>query len=249
MRFYLIVFFFISNASASIDYNITSLLRSFPIGGFSQLTIGKSIKTWEQNKKVMYGFMRPSLSYKTSVLLNAISPQIDIYPISFIGLYTGKTFAKRRPTKLDTFNCEIIECQGDLQKSFFGIKMALAWKSYFLLYTYKQTDISILGSKFDYFVEETSSLQATSDNDLLKNHTLIIGKKLQNNYQAGLLFVHNKITNYPNNSYMLMAMAGLERNKFSYIFSSGIFKTRNNQQVWTTLFMIKWTGSKGILIF
>lgn len=101
-------------------------------GGFNQLLWGKK----EEPKDVLYGLIRPSLAVSTSGVINSIKGEVEIFPISFLGLGVGHQIINSN-FDFPFFDCDKVTCQGEFTRDFVESKMVLGFKGWVLLGNYK----------------------------------------------------------------------------------------------------------------
>src|SRR5690606_20099232 len=64
----------------------------------------------------------------SSAVINGITPRIEFYPISFLGIIRGKQFMHSDYDKFTFFDCDVHRCKGSLNKDYTEFKMAMAFK-------------------------------------------------------------------------------------------------------------------------
>lgn len=233
----------------TIDYQTNTLLRTQNVGFYTNVVTGKSHKLWENPKaNFLYGFVRAGATAQTSFLVNSIMPQIDFYPISILGLYAGKDFT-RRDLNVPNFDCiNEVTCKGWMNREYIGSRMALAFKNLFLMSEYRI--IKAHGQKVDRpFAEERSSLIGHAGYDYLHRFDLITGYKLTDHYSVGYLLHRNEMQRLPNTSLMQMGFVSYQMNHWNILFGNGTFRSRDDKTFYSSLLMLQWNGSRGLLIF
>lgn len=250
----LLLFFFIISITntvlAQIDYNVENVIRSYPLGLYSAATIGNGTIIWgEKNKSPMYGFIRPSLTYQTSVLVNSARGEIGIHPVSFAGVYFGRDYTSRQ-INVPTFDCDQVICKGKLERNYWGAKMALTYKTLILMINGKMERIEMY-DKVGPFADERTSLVARSGYDYVSRVDLFLGYKLNDNWTSGLLLIDQNMKYQINNSTMNYLFGKYKKSdsNWEYIWGMGSFKTRLDHNVFSTIISIKWWGDKGLLLF
>jgi len=237
-------------ATATLDWSNRTLVRSYPTGGYTEGWIGKGFKFWESKKRpqLLYGFARPTIGFKTSGVINIGSVQLDLNPISFIKLYTGYSKVIRSLDKLDTFDCDIVICRTKLTRTYYGSKVGLKFKEYFLMADFRLISNKI-ESKVGDFADERSALIGRSGKDILSRKALFIGKQLNDKWSSGILVLKNKMKYNVNSSQLTVAVGQYKKNKWTYSLALGNFNTRFDQNVMSILAFFKWQGNKGLLLF
>lgn len=234
----------------NLDYSIDNIIRSYPLGLYSAGTIGYGKEIWGNKKDFpLYGFVRPSLTYQTSFLVNSIRGEIDINPISFIGLFAGKDFTSRQ-IEVPTFNCGQVICRGNLDREYVGGKFALSHKSFILTGKSKIERIS-MRKKIGIFADERTSLIARSGSDYITKNEILIGKYINKSVLIALLRINQSMKYYKNDSSMIYLLAKYQvvNSDWEYILGAGNFNSRYDHNHPSAIFSIKWSGKRGLLIF
>ncbi len=232
------------------DYSSTNVVRSYPIGFYSDAVLGKGLKLWgkkKSKKDALYGFIRPSLTYQTSVLVNSARGQIDIYPISFLGFYAGKDYTSRQ-VNIATFDCDSVVCKGNLERGYYGARMAVAAGPLVLMSDNKVERVE-MKDKIGTFVDERATLLARSRYDYVTKHQLILGVKFSEQILFGTLFIKHYMKYYKNSSLMSHLFTQYSRKRWSYMVAVGKFQTRLDHDVFSVAAVIKWNGQPGLLLF
>ncbi|MBI2522236.1 MAG: hypothetical protein HYV97_17585 [Bdellovibrio sp.] len=235
---------------AQVDMGIESLIRSFPQAVYLKATGGYSASLWEKRDKspVLYGFVRPMASVRTSGIINAFDGRLEIYPISFFGIVGGRETVLRQAKSLDTFDCASIDCQGRVYKDYFGGRMALKFKSTFLM-----ADMRTMALSFNHsnrrFSEELSTLEAGPSKDRLVNFIGIVGQEINDQYAAALLHMENSMQNTSQKSSMTFLLMQKKLQSQTFLTGPGLFKTRTDSQIFSLLFLWNWKPEKGLVLF
>jgi hypothetical protein len=237
------------SAFANTDYSLQGTYRGYPLGASVDADAGYSFKLWESNKnKAFYGYVRPAAQIKTSGIVNYVSQQVDFFPISFLGFYVGRSDGFRNVNDLQGFDCaESVNCGSDLSKTYMGANLALAHKKFILLNLYRIEKLDY-DTNQNFIAEETSNLIVSND-DEVKSLTTVFGYQLAEDKMLALLNVSYKSDDYNQDSNMLMALGQLTRGKISYQLGLGNFKNRNDKNHFSSLFIVKWSGEKGLRLF
>ncbi len=226
-------------------------MRSFPIGGYLKGKIGKSFPVWGKPTgkiPIYYGFIRPSIELKTSYFLNGVISKMDFYPISPIGFYAGIDRSYKNLKNLDTFNCDLVACKGEIKRDFWGYRFGLAYQKFFLTFDFRK-NFTRTNSNFSFYADELTSLLGQIGQEVVNTQIIIFGKSISKNSKVGLLNVYNKTFNFKNTSSMSMLIGQFAKEKWNYIIGGGFFHTRDDQRVFSILFVLNWKGKKGLLLF
>lgn len=241
---------FSQSAYSEVDYKGEALIRTYPSGAFAKGTVGKSFEMWRKKASpVTYGFARVSTNFQTSLFVNSLAAQVDVYPISILGLYGGYSYMSREYNELKAFNCDVVICRtSQLIRKYYGFRMALAYKDLFYMGDTKWSDVEAKDLKGQFGDEQTSLIgQSGGDNALQSTH--VLGLNIKKNLAIGILAKFNQMDKTNQRSQMRILFGKYEWGKYSLLAGPGLFKTRAGKEIFTALATIKWTGSKGLLLF
>ncbi|MCO4794137.1 MAG: hypothetical protein KC493_10510 [Bacteriovoracaceae bacterium] len=236
---------------AEWDFKATQLYRSFPTGFYINATGGYSLPVWKADDKVLYGYIRPSVTGQTSFVVNAAKAQVDINPISFLNLYAGKSYTDRNFNDLDTFDCVALVCDTKLKRDFYGARLALGAGPILVMGEAKwyrsELDEHHPGRQY---ADELSSLVSSAGSDTLFQRNLIVGFKFSPNYMVGYLGQFNEMRNTQQTSKMQILLNQFHfSNGWSLIAGPGMFTTRDDSNIFTVLSLLTWKPVKGLPLF
>lgn len=234
------------NLFAKTDYFLQGSLRTYPIGTALNAEIGEGYKFYDRNK-ILYGYVRAAANAQTSVLVNYIGAQVELYPVSFFGIYAGKSIGKRSTKKLQGFDCDEIHCDTKLNKDYYGANLALAYKGIKFINFYKKVRLDTKTDN-EYFADEYSNLIGVS-RDTVSSLMTILGYDLDENNMLGLLQLKSMINNLDQESTMRMFLWQHKKEDKSYQFGIGNFNNRNDKNFLGGIFLIKWDLEKGVRLF
>lgn len=239
-----------SIAFAQLDYSSTNLIRSYPFGLFASGTVGYGFKVWDKTdvNPAMYGYIRPSATIQTSGPVNQARAQIDIAPVAFTNFYAGTAIVNRDYNELDTFDCQAVICRAKMLRQYVGFKMALKYKSIFLMTDHRFERVK-LSEKRGLFAEEMGTLIGAGGDDVLRINQLVLGYEVSEKWSAGAMLVANAMEKFRNSSRMQLGFVRHQMGRWNILAGAGTFHTRTNSDVFTTLFLFQWSGEKGLKIF
>lgn len=242
----------ISTASHALEYDskFTTLLRSYPSATYISGTLGTSYSLWDRrdNAKHLYGFARTSIYGQSSLVVNSYKAQIDLYPISIFGIYSGIGSTQKNYSKLPTFDCSKVDCNGITDKKYFGSRWGLKWKNFFATGDHKREWLTSNNTK-SLFAEEQSSLIGSGEKDELTQHLLYSGIELNESFGIGPLFLFSNIKDLSQESSMSTLTLRYNAKQWTLLFGSGIFHSRDENNHFTIWGLLGFDGAKGLLIF
>lgn len=239
-----------SLAYAKLDYSSANLIRSYPVGLFASGTVGYGFKLWDKSdvNPALYGYVRPSATIQTSGVVNQVRGQIDFAPVAFTNFYAGTALVNRDYSELDTFDCQAVICRAKMVRQYVGFKMALKFKSVFLMTDHRFERVK-LSEKRGIFAEEMGTLLGKDGNDVLRVNQLVVGYELSEKWAVGGLVVANAMEKFVNSSRMHIGFAQHKIGQWTIMAGAGTFHTRTNSDVFTTMLLLNWNGDRGLTLF
>jgi hypothetical protein len=235
----------VSSVNAQVDYDVKAVTRTYPVALSFIGTLGYGYKFWGSDSGPLYGYIRPSVYGQTSGVINGAGAQLDFFPVSFLGFYTGAKVIKRSTDDLGSYNCAATICNGTVNRNYFGFKLGLAFKGAFLFVDGKKESAKVK-DRVGVFAEETSTLLGQSGGDDLTQVTTIIGYELTKTLSIGALVQHSQMEKLKNKSIMSLGITRMNFKPWSITIGAGQFHTRQSTDHFTVLALFGWTGSKGV---
>ena len=236
---------------AEWDLKATQLARSFPTAFFINVTGGYSLPVWKKDDKVLYGYVRPSITAQTSFIVQMAQAQIDFNPISILNLYAGKSYTERNFDELPTFDCDAIVCDTKLQRDYYGFRIALGGGPILVM-----ADLKWLRSELDeyhpnrQYADELSSLISSPGNDTLHQKTIIAGYKVSDKWMMGYLAQFNKMRNTQQESHMQYYFNQYKfKDDWEILAGPGYFKTRSSSNIFSVISLLTWKPVQGLPLF
>jgi len=246
-----LLFYFIlslSTAQAVYDYSSHFITRSFPIAMVLRNNIGSGFKFWQGGHKALYGYVRAGANIDTSLVVNTVGGQIDVFPISFLGFSAGssRTYRNFDPVQ---FDCENVECRGDVKRNFVAAKMGLAFGSVYFMAQAERFQQELANPTGRQFADEQTSLIARAEGDEMERLTVTLGLNLSKGYSIAGHFVNQEMLENKNLSQMKLLILRKQNGPWSYVAGTGLFRWKNDIEVATAILSIMWDGSKGVKLF
>lgn len=246
---FLLLIFTMAQSGQAVTYDsfAQGVLRTYPSGGAVEVNGGASWFLWN-GQGPFYGYLRPNANFQTSSVTNQLRLQLDIFPISFFGFFVGVEWNKRDYEEFDTFNCESVECSGQVRRRYVGHKMALAFHQFFFTSQWRLERLEMT-DRAGVFVDVKGSILARSSYDQKLEGQMVFGYKLNSDHSIGVLNVYNSTKYYNQLSSMWLAIHRVEFGRWSLLSGAGFIKTRHSTKVGTALFILRWTPAKGLPLF
>jgi hypothetical protein len=252
MKIKLFLFLFLGlnavNSHALYDYSSHFITRSFPIALVLRNQVGSGYKFWGESQKTFYGYVRAGANIDTSVVVNTVGGQIDFYPISFLGFSAGSSRTYRNFDPIQ-FDCEKIECRGDVKRNFVAAKLGLAFGPVFLMGHGERFQQELANPTGRQFADEQTSLIARAEGDEMERLSVSLGYNLGDGYSMAAHFVHQEMIENKNVSQMKLIILRKQNGPWSYVAGAGVFRWHVDSEVATAIFSIMWDGSRGVKLF
>ena len=240
----------LSTMALKLDYSAETLVRSYSPGLYIKGNFGASQRFYGGEGKLLYGHIRPEVEFKTSGSINTAAGKLELYPISFLGFYTGYSYSSRENDDLPTFDCKVVVCRSsEMVRQFWGVKTALAFGGVYFLFDQNFYSSTPKDKPGRVYAEELATLLASPGKDVLSQTTGLLGYNLNKELSFGVLGKYNSMRNYANRSSMLIAFGRKTGKKWSFMAGPGVFNTRQKTTHATVLAILKYTGAKGNLLF
>ena len=247
----LILLVFIPNLSnAQLDYKAENLVRVFPTAFYIKGTAGYSIPFYGAGEKVLFGYIRPSLTLQSAAVVNMARAQIDFNPISILNFYYAKSYTIRNFENLSNFDCTNIICSADIKRDHYGFRVALKYRSFYysgaLNYNIGELDQA---TKEDW-ADELSSLVNTGSRSILVQQLHILGHELSKKLSLGYLGLYNKMNNNNQKSLMHIGFGKyIFNDEWTIIAGMGVFETRFQSKNLTAISLLTWASERGLPLF
>ncbi len=121
----LLIFLFCSSTWADFDTRLTLNFRDYPIGGTLEWESGYNLLLYGSPGPTnpFYGYIRPGMMLGGQGEAQGF---IDIYPLSILGVRFGSSMTFRY-YEIDPFDCEVVVCDGLVQRNFYRVRANLGY--------------------------------------------------------------------------------------------------------------------------
>jgi hypothetical protein len=235
------------------DLSHDALARSYPIAGMYQVRGGLSQTFWDQrtegSKSPLFGFVRSAALFRSSGLINTAEVELAIYPISILGLFLRESYSVRRLNNLDTFDCDQIDCRGEIRRSEFGGRLALAYAGIFTMHEWRWPTVDSQTSGI-LFADEMTTTELPNRKVRQSIRLSILGYQLNDTWSLGVLNLDNRILGpLEEHTYKLMGLGQYKKADWTLALAAGVFHNRYEDNVFSTLLLWKWNYHMGDMLF
>lgn len=238
-------------AHSHFDLQAQAVARSYPESGIFGVTGGWNQLLWERDEDSIsstnwkYGYVRPWVQLQSIGITHRGTAEIEIFPISILGLGFGHTFSERSSSKNSTFDCDRFRCDGAIHRSYLKLSAILgagnwAWMGNMRFDTYSTRPSEQL------FVDESSNLLGAQANESGHSSTTGLFYRLKDNLQSGLIWNEHKMIRTQNSSRMLTWITQYRQDDWKYSLGIGQFSSTHQEPGLTILGQVAWVFSDSI---
>ncbi|EQC49389.1 hypothetical protein M899_1597 [Bacteriovorax sp. BSW11_IV] len=242
----LLAFFMGSEVMAQLDTRLGASARSYPSGAAIEGEFGYGQKIWDKDK-ILYGYIRPFVHLKSSLLVNSASAGVEFFPISFFGFSYTRMQGHRTLKEVQGRDCKATNCSSSVGKNIFSLNTALAYKDWVMLYQLRREFISYK-DEASLFSDEFSGVLLTRS-DRQDIHTLVIGFRPYKEWLIGGLQIYAKGKNTDDFSSYRGLLMQKTSNVWSYGLGVGLFRNIEDHTHGSALFLLKYNLINGLRLF
>ncbi|MGE0615153.1 MAG: hypothetical protein AB7P04_05905 [Bacteriovoracia bacterium] len=236
---------------SGIDYSAALRARSYPFGANLGITGGFARKhEWTPGSNWKFGYVRASASYETSVVLNRLIAQIDVYPISILGVSFGQSYGWRAFDN-SAFDCTVFVCRGLLRRTYLEARSILqAWRLTLVnsaRFEYLvPSDDSRPGAQFS---DESSVLPGASGGDHLFRYEGALVYEIREHLHAGGLFTWSRMSGTDTTQDAEYAIVKWDNGPWSWVGGVGMFYSDRKPRALSFVLSLRWTGANELGLF
>lgn len=197
MRFIQIVFILLLSqaAQAQLDTTVNAYYRSYPLGGSIDLNLGYALVlhgTAGSTDDPFFGYVRGEVMASGSTGYSGWGYQFQAFPVSFLGITAGQFFYDN-DRDYTAYDCTTYACKGNYREDFIEGRLALAYKSLFLIGRMKTTLAleSNSGNAIGY-ISPDYSLALNRDRDKVHKTTLLGGYDFNDKWAAIATYIRSE---------------------------------------------------------
>lgn len=238
-----------AGTAQAFDMHIGPSVRTYPTSGSFEFTARHEYLLWDKRDEAFFkfGFVQPKLTLGAHGLAEA---SVNLYPISILEIGAGYGTVSRFYTS-KTFDCDIVVCQGVVQRNRFTTRLVLGHKmeSFDLLGVLSYNRIrSSSADDSKPLVDETEVLLSAPGSDTLETHSILIGAKRDDKTYA--LFAKQGRyldADTKNESQFLIYRQSMDG--YSYAVGAGRWASDFTTPGFSAIANITWTWGKSISLF
>jgi hypothetical protein len=184
--------------------------------------------------------VRPYARARTSALVNAGEVSVELFPVSFVGLQAGTQLSNRN-TKLDTLDCTMVACQGNLSTTYLRAKGVVGYAGFFLggsaqVGWQRPSDTTLP------FGDDASSLAGLAGGDTLVSFEGYAGYRPPGPYSFGVYASRDRFTGSGAANDMESVMARRSWGPWRVMLGLGAYESTTRDRGFTTYGVVEWIG-------
>ncbi len=184
-----------------------------------------------------YGYLRPKTYYESSFYINTLGAELQIYPISIFGGSVGTSYADRTVKSLDLYECDQVDCKGQVSKTFYNLNLNLGYQSWVMVLFYQNTQLEA-SSEVPALVEYSSMLLIPKKSSSLDTKVVFLGYKLTEQITAALYGTHYQIESKKSEGQYLVV--SYKYDDYSWIVGTGAFGSDYNEKTFAAFVKVSW---------
>ncbi len=194
----LILFATAFDAQAFFERKVYGVGSTNPAGLVLSAGMAYNHKIWDgsEEKFWKYGYIRPKVAFDTSFLVNAVSAELQTYPISIFGFSFGSNYAYRAVQHNDDFSCDLYNCRGEMHRNYFRVNANLGAGDYISSLSYQVEHFYNSHDDSKPSVELSTSLLIPHENGIQEKYVAFFGYKLSDDMNFGVLEMYNAVSGF-----------------------------------------------------
>lgn len=196
----------------------------------------------------MYGYLRPKLNWDTSVFVNTLNAEVQVFPVSIFGFSFGTSDTRRDPKKLREFECDIYECKGNVKRNYIKASAAIGFAGVKIAYFY-QRDFMNFDQNTDRpgVVDMNNSLLINTGHSQVDKQQVFAGYGFTDKLDVGLLYMQNTAKTSPSADVLSKSqsvgqfVAGMYKmDQFKWTAGLGTYESDYMRRQFSALVKVSW---------
>jgi hypothetical protein len=231
------------------DSTVTPKYRFYPMTASISASISKENILWDaRNVKQPwnYGMYRLTLNGGAE---GSFEGTVTYYPVSIVKIFAG-VGGTYRYYNIPTFNCDLVTCDGFVQRSHLGFSFAMAFgeeMNWILIPTYEQFSLSTSNSSKP-IADEAENILAAANSDTFDSVSLLAGQK-RGISLYGLYIRQGRFRNSCQFNEIQAAIVKSEWRETSFLFGLGRYASSYYTPGITFFISYEWRWGKSQALF
>jgi len=258
---FLLAFFFSLTIQAHWDYQLGFSGRSVPFGGTMTGTLGYNWLLWGESPLLKmpvsgpaegppfwkYGYIRPSALVQTIGLNNRTAVELDLFPISVLGMTFGQS-VRYKVNQSFQYDCSQYACGGLLTRSYVRGQMVAGALGFFTVFTGRYESIYQPDSAIP-FLEENDNLIGIPGSDKRVYLTSNVGYTINRHWQLGTTSMYSKLVGTRDNSLNHLFYVNHYIDRWTIFLGAGTFSSTRQELSPTIVVMVQFMGQRSFGLF
>ncbi|MBC7397075.1 MAG: hypothetical protein H7333_06495 [Bdellovibrionales bacterium] len=229
------------------DLKTSFSARTYPIGAQFAASPGIALPIWGDTSTWKYGYARLGLNLASSLVVNRAGVEIQVNPISILGLSAGYDTGVRNitPKYLD---CSLYECNHRLDRKY--LKMLLLGASHGVILSVmgRYEELRAYGSRKPFFDEMTLLVgSSTGENVLTWNPALLY--VLNENWKLGATSLYSHALDTGDYSHLYGPVGSYTVSpQFNILGGGGLNRSPVVHSGWAAFFVLQYTVEPSLSI-
>ncbi len=221
--------------------------RTYPIGAQITAAPALGVPLWGDTSTWKYGYVRLATNLATSVVVNRAGIELQVYPISILGLSLGADSGVRNitPKYLD---CSLYQCNGIINRKFLKFNAVGAYHGVILTVNGRYEELTAIGSTKPFF-DEMTLLTGNQNGEHVFSLNPALLYTLNDTYKVGFtsLYSHAIDANDYSHLYGPIAVMNTEP-RLNLIGGVGLNRSPVVNSGWAAFFVMQYTFKEGLNI-
>lgn len=246
MRILIAILFLIFSfqVQAFFERGLSAAAGNNPAGANINASLAYNYKVWDKRSDSNdalfwnYGYLRPKISYESSVYINTFDAQLHIYPISLFGIIVGTQYSERAVKSLDLFDCDLANCKGNVRKNYYKLNLNLGYGSVIGALAYGKDFLEGSDNNTPSLVEYNSMLLFPQKTTVLENKVAFVGYKWSKNFTLALYESYYEIESKKSEGQYIVG--NYKDGDFSWLVGVGTFGSDYNEKTFAGFVKVSW---------
>lgn len=224
---------------ADFDLSLGGLVRSYPLGGAIEANVGYGILLWGDAGPPWYGYTRVRLDGTSAGVYNSISPSIELYPVSFLGVRAGGE-AIQNDADYSAHDCATYVCRGRFYNTFVQGELTLGAGGFFMQARVRRERWTQAVPGVTAFIDPEAALALAGTGDSRTYYRGTLGMKIDESWSAigSMIYIQadsdNGISRFP------FGLVRYKTGRFTIAAGGGVFSSKLKSEGVAALVTFKW---------
>ncbi len=178
--------------AAESDFGVVALGRLKTPAFIAEAQGGLTQVLWgDPETNPIFGYVRGSAAARTSGVANGYRAQLEIYPVSLLGLTLG-TQGLYRSVDAPGVDCVSYECRGWVQSHYLQIRSVIGFAGNFAQIQYQRDFFEARATLPIPLFDSMTMLPLVGSGDRARSWTAVLGRNFTPTWAGGALWLHSK---------------------------------------------------------